>query len=541
MKIHTFAYLTLLLLLCAGCSVNLSHAPEQPIQKNAGELVKSLPIGQTLAGKIPSQSKVAVRSMELDETLDLPMIALIEDQIIQSLKKQGFSVLERDQNTLKQMIKEGNSNSLDLCLPANQPLVQTQLASVDYILSYRLISFDLWHEMESTGCLRNSNLEVNYRILDAKSGKIIYADTCQVQHSDFAKNDPHNKDYHYALFPHEIKPTLDKVPLVRLISETIPNNSKITLQYIEADETGDIPLNAIIEDQIVMALLEDEYLLYERDGNSLRQLVQENTGNGFRLLMNDGSGVFDTGLYSTDYILSYRIGEVNIRHEALIGTLEIYRHGLLSLHLRVEKALTGEIIKAADLLGTSSYRLPNPVLSQLRDYRYIKFTPSVNPLDPKGRYFSERVSRPDLENRKRFLFRPSVNLVRTNDHYIIGESIDYGVNFARHHELYLSSSLAGISTDYGFAYHGVNYGLEARNRNITFNPFIGVGRADATYVIFDYAGFPIGMLTQLNYGLRYGVFLEYHIKANSIGIGFQGIWTESERTRASLLSCGFRF
>ncbi len=435
MKIHTFAYLTLLLLLCAGCSVNLSHAPEQPIQKNAGELVKSLPIGQTLAGKIPSQSKVAVRSMELDETLDLPMIALIEDQIIQSLKKQGFSVLERDQNTLKQMIKEGNSNSLDLCLPANQPLVQTQLASVDYILSYRLISFDLWHEMESTGCLRNSNLEVNYRILDAKSGKIIYADTCQVQHSDFAKNDPHNKDYHYALFPHEIKPTLDKVPLVRLISETIPNNSKITLQYIEADETGDIPLNAIIEDQIVMALLEDEYLLYERDGNSLRQLVQENTGNGFRLLMNDGSGVFDTGLYSTDYILSYRIGEVNIRHEALIGTLEIYRHGLLSLHLRVEKALTGEIIKAADLLGTSSYRLPNPVLSQLRDYRYIKFTPSVNPLDPKGRYFSERVSRPDLENRKRFLFRPSVNLVRTNDHYIIVASIDYGVNFARHHEL----------------------------------------------------------------------------------------------------------
>ena len=51
-------------------------------------------------------------SIEKNATLDEPIIAMIEDQMIQSLVNSGFIVVERDEEAIQKLIREGKDNYL---------------------------------------------------------------------------------------------------------------------------------------------------------------------------------------------------------------------------------------------------------------------------------------------------------------------------------------------------------------------------------------------------------------------------------------------
>ena len=537
------------MILLSGCSINLNR-PKQPLQSVVEQAISSTNLAKELQGKIPSGSKIVLRSLEHESTEDLPMIAIIEDQLIQDLMAQGYTVLERDKNTIPKMIKEDLEEKYVRQIGVNNVKANKAIEAADYQISYRILKctlfyepkvglYDLTHQRSSTWLEYNRvcDIELHIRVIDTKTGRIITAKNITGRKTDVVKYDRDQRHYAYELFPFEIQPGFANITIDRWLAEGIDKNKKLSIGNLEPDSLYSMPLYSTIEDLLVVFLVSKGYALYERNPNAIQQLVRE---------PRDGSYIYHlpedtTHLDKTDYSLSFRIQEVNVTNEPKIGTLEIYRHGLLAMHVRIEDNTNGRIIKANDFVGTYSYLLDSSIDKRMNDYRYIKFAPSNYPLDTKGRLFTERIKRSDLENRKNVLLRPMLSYVVTNGQGIIGTELDLGVNLFRHSEAYLGAMLAGIGTDYGYSFHGFKIGHVYRKKSVSFNPIVGYGIAEATYVVYDGYDFPIGQKTDQNWGINYGAFLEYHILSHAVDLGYQGIWTGNSKTDCYMISVGFRF
>lgn len=214
-----------ILLLIVGC------APIQPTFEDSNQYflertIDKLNIGKEIKDKIPNGSKVAFMSIEKNETLDEPIIAMIEDQMIQSLVNSGFIVVERDEEAIQKLIREGKDNYLltyeqspermmfekvtgDMVKPGIN-FVETQLSSADYVIFYRILEAGILYgkdidAVDSDFEKREGLIRLHIRVQGAQSGDVIYAANLTGQLEDKVRKEFvfQLASFHYSFFPYE--------------------------------------------------------------------------------------------------------------------------------------------------------------------------------------------------------------------------------------------------------------------------------------------------------------------------------------------------
>jgi hypothetical protein len=244
---------------------NCARQYQYPKYENSNQIfientIKKLDIGKELDFSTLKKSKVILRSLETNQTLDYPLIAMIEDNLIRSLINNRFMVLERDENAVKDMIEESQNTRFSLLLQGDKgagryymegtsgkgsriielkeesmPLLETRLSSADYMISYRILECGLNYEElkdDKAHIKRNCLVRLSVRVQRTSTGEIKYADTFEAKNSDIIEKnfvDPLSS-FHYAFFSH-------KYPLQR---ETIKEKAELVEPEVETTAGGGV-------------------------------------------------------------------------------------------------------------------------------------------------------------------------------------------------------------------------------------------------------------------------------------------------------------
>ena len=181
------------------------------------ETVNNIHIEKYLNRLIPSGSSIALLSIEVPNSIDIPIIATIEDQLIYQMVRKGFNVLERDQNTIKNLIEEkSNENYSVLSQSKIQKyseedttfirLYKTNLDQAKYIITYRILEFGIIYRENKDVKLtdREGIVRLHIRIVDTNTGKIILAGNIGGKKEDTIKTKIVDKlaNFHYSYFSH---------------------------------------------------------------------------------------------------------------------------------------------------------------------------------------------------------------------------------------------------------------------------------------------------------------------------------------------------
>ena len=229
----------LIFLLFMGC------ATIQPKFEDSNQLfiertVDNMDLGNAMKKNIPSGSKVALVSLEKEITLDKPIIALIEDQLIQSLMNSGFKVLERDQNAVENLIKENNhSDVYSLLQDKNDILkstgvgveiskidfatlnpVETKIHSADYLINYRILECGvIYRDYDTKYDKREGLVRLHIRVQKTNNGEIVIAQNIEGKKEDEIRKELVTQlaDFHYSYFPYDypLQPIEKKEPLIK--------------------------------------------------------------------------------------------------------------------------------------------------------------------------------------------------------------------------------------------------------------------------------------------------------------------------------------
>ena len=178
--------------------VIIGCAPIQPTFEDSNQYflektIDKMNLGEEIKDKIPNGSKVAFVSIEENETLDKPIIAMIEDQIVQSLVNNGFVVVQRDQDAIQKLIREKKDNYFltyeqstngmmfekvsGEMLKTGLNFIETQLTSADYVILYRILEAGILYREDDD--LKSSDIEIreglvrlSVTIQGAQTGKL---------------------------------------------------------------------------------------------------------------------------------------------------------------------------------------------------------------------------------------------------------------------------------------------------------------------------------------------------------------------------------
>ncbi|HPG30417.1 MAG TPA: hypothetical protein PKY81_06050 [bacterium] len=221
--IRIIAFLSAVIFLFAGCAGlnqgSLGKIPNsQFVQKDFNaEVIESA--AREAASQIVTvpllkqDKKYIVMSLEDVERTDCPLNSLIEDAIISSLTKSGFSVYERDKDVLTRLAyQEGGEKLKSFTLPpagepektkselpkydvdygkkmqivpakVNQDLGTGAIETSDFVISYRILESGVKYykiaERDESGAYqikRAALVKLSVRITDSKTAKIIWGD-----------------------------------------------------------------------------------------------------------------------------------------------------------------------------------------------------------------------------------------------------------------------------------------------------------------------------------------------------------------------------
>ena len=101
--------LSVYFLFIVGCAPTyIQPSFEDSNQYFLEKTINQLDVGKELKGIISPKYNIALLSIEDNLTLDKPIVAMIEDQIISSLIQRDYTIVERDTDAIQNIIKEGN-------------------------------------------------------------------------------------------------------------------------------------------------------------------------------------------------------------------------------------------------------------------------------------------------------------------------------------------------------------------------------------------------------------------------------------------------
>ncbi len=211
MKLNSYIKLfALLLVLMVGCKTLPPVEFENSNQLFIERTVDKLDLGKTFP--IPQGQSVALVSLETDKTLDIPIVASIEDQLVRSLLKNQFVVLERDNDMLKRMLAENHATDFKngyviTTMDSAKTFVKmfkTHLKAADYLVSYRVLECGIVYGRNIVdGYIdRNGLIRLHVRVQKVDTGEIVYADNLTGTYKDrvIAEYLQFYENYHYNYF-----------------------------------------------------------------------------------------------------------------------------------------------------------------------------------------------------------------------------------------------------------------------------------------------------------------------------------------------------
>ena len=215
---------TILSLLTVGCAPQIQPSFEDSNQRFIEKTISKLDIGKELEDKINTTDRIALLSIESPDFLHKPIIAMIEDQVIASLIKKGYTLVERDAEAIQKMIREGEDKySLTFNTPSENitydkitgdaldpgiTFLETQLISADIAIFYRILEigviyFEYPEDKEYEK--REALISLHIRIQNVQNGEIIHATNLTSKLSDLVEKELVDRlaSFHYTFFPYE--------------------------------------------------------------------------------------------------------------------------------------------------------------------------------------------------------------------------------------------------------------------------------------------------------------------------------------------------
>lgn len=202
------------ILLAAGCAtveVNYDQSNQVMLEKT----VDAIEIETALQGEVPAGSKISLVSIESSVTTDHPVVALIEDGLIASILRAGYTPVERDQHLLNRLFHEQASgkygiptlpDSIIVHDPQVLPRLGTDVASTDFMISYRILEAGIvYKKADAVGkTKREGRVRLNARITKVPGGEVVWAGDLDGLYTDDvpSKDIPIMENYHFSFFEH---------------------------------------------------------------------------------------------------------------------------------------------------------------------------------------------------------------------------------------------------------------------------------------------------------------------------------------------------
>lgn len=210
-----------------------------------------------------------------------------------------------------------------------------------------------------------------------------------------------------AVKPPRFKPDFDKsnailieksvkgLEIVTTIQPVVATTDKVAVVSIERPYTVDLPINYLIEDNLIANLITAGYNVLERDADMIPRLVSEEgekykivdlsrfegaVKGGGELVIPDQTEI-DTQMESADKVLSYRLLECGILYEFPEGgkpvklgePRDVTRIARTRLYIRVTDAKTSEIKLATILENEIKDTIPSNQIGTLADIHYTYY------------------------------------------------------------------------------------------------------------------------------------------------------------------------
>ena len=224
--------LSVYFLFIVGCAPTyIQPSFEDSNQYFLEKTINQLDVGKELEGRISPKYNIALLSIEDNLTLDKPIVAMIEDQIISSLIEGGYTIVERDIDVIQNIIKEGDkkysllfqkpsqdSGSGNIIKGSLEPginFIETQLSSAGALISYRILEAGIvYHEYpeNKNSEIREAMVRLHIRVHKTWTGEIVHATNLSSSLSDTVRQEFVNQlaSFHYSFFPYEY-PLQEKV------------------------------------------------------------------------------------------------------------------------------------------------------------------------------------------------------------------------------------------------------------------------------------------------------------------------------------------
>ena len=224
--------LSIYFLFIAGCAPTyIQPSFEDSNQYFLEKTINQLDVGKELKGIISPKYNIALLSIEDNLTLDKPIVAMIEDQIISSLIEGGYTVVERDIDVIQNIIKEGDkkysllfqkpsqdSGSGNIIKGSLEPginFIETQLSAAGALISYRILEAGIvYHEYpeNKNSEIREAMVRLHIRVHKTWTGEIVHATNLSSSLSDTVRQEFVNQlaSFHYTFFPYDY-PLQEKV------------------------------------------------------------------------------------------------------------------------------------------------------------------------------------------------------------------------------------------------------------------------------------------------------------------------------------------
>jgi len=217
--------LSVYFLFIVGCAPTyIQPSFEDSNQYFLEKTINQLDVGKELEGRISPKYNIALLSIENNLTLDKPIVAMIEDQIISSLIEGSYTIVERDTDVIQNIIKEGNKKySLTFNNPtenvsynsatgdALEPginFIETQLSAAEVLISYRILEAGIvYHEYpeNKNAEIREAMVRLHIRLHKTWTGEIVHATNLSSSLSDTVRQEFTNQlaSFHYTFFPYD--------------------------------------------------------------------------------------------------------------------------------------------------------------------------------------------------------------------------------------------------------------------------------------------------------------------------------------------------
>lgn len=250
-----------------------------------------------------------------------------------------------------------------------------------------------------------------------------------------------------------LEDTVSQIDLVGVIKSSIPKSSLLALRNMETEGTTDKKIIALVEDQLISQLVGAGYQVAERDDNAIRRALEERSaGSSYSLIRTDLSKPQDatkdisiseyspntknstitvdrikledntshmvrTHLQGADFIISYRIQELGINYsESMFDAKNDVsdRAAIARLHVRVESAVTGKIVKSENIEAYQVDEVSRELFGTLARYKFSQFHNGY----PTNNSNEDRIYRYD--NRQVYIEYAVIGSQNTADKFQVG-------------------------------------------------------------------------------------------------------------------------